>query len=253
MKSKIYIINDLNHSFSIIICITCIKLVSFKYMRKSLFIIAALLLFFTSASSQVPQIEKDALIALYNATDGSNWTDNTNWNTGNPVSTWYGVTVVNNQVTELFLANNQLTDNIPHEIGNLSNLKKIWLDGNLLTGSIPSEIGNLSNLQDLNFSNNQLTGSIPSELGNLTNLETLYLYGNQLTGNIPPELGNLLNLQCLCMWENQLTGSIPIEIGNLINLHAILWRITNSRNIDIRLNVFKSEIVCINTKVYQIS
>ena len=29
--------------------------------------------------AQVPQIERDALIALYNSTDGANWTDNTGW------------------------------------------------------------------------------------------------------------------------------------------------------------------------------
>jgi hypothetical protein len=29
--------------------------------------------------AQVPQIERDALVALYNSTDGANWTDNTGW------------------------------------------------------------------------------------------------------------------------------------------------------------------------------
>jgi hypothetical protein len=42
-----------------------------------------LFLLFTSlvgmAYSQVPQIERDALVALYNSTDGTNWTDNTGW------------------------------------------------------------------------------------------------------------------------------------------------------------------------------
>jgi len=37
-----------------------------------------LLIGFAGASyAQVPQIERDALIALYNSTDGANWTDNT--------------------------------------------------------------------------------------------------------------------------------------------------------------------------------
>tara|TARA_B110000238_G_scaffold17066_1_gene16712 strand:- start:60 stop:254 length:195 start_codon:yes stop_codon:yes gene_type:complete len=42
-----------------------------------------LFLLFTSlvgmAYSQVPQIERDALVALYNSTDGANWTENTGW------------------------------------------------------------------------------------------------------------------------------------------------------------------------------
>lgn len=31
-----------------------------------------------TTTAQVTQSERDALIALYNATDGDNWTDNTN-------------------------------------------------------------------------------------------------------------------------------------------------------------------------------
>ena len=42
--------------------------------------------------AQVPQIERDALIALYNSTDGANWTDNTGWlgEAGTECS-WFGV------------------------------------------------------------------------------------------------------------------------------------------------------------------
>ena len=29
--------------------------------------------------AQVPQLERDALIALYNSSDGANWVDNTGW------------------------------------------------------------------------------------------------------------------------------------------------------------------------------
>jgi hypothetical protein len=29
--------------------------------------------------AEFPQIERDALVALYNSTDGANWTDNTGW------------------------------------------------------------------------------------------------------------------------------------------------------------------------------
>ena len=45
-----------------------------------------------TAYSQVPQIERDALIALYNSTDGANWTDNTGWlgEAGTECS-WFGV------------------------------------------------------------------------------------------------------------------------------------------------------------------
>ena len=88
------------------------------------------------------------------------------------------------------------------------------LHGNNLTGEIPPEIGNLTNLTELFLRSNELTGSIPSEIGNLTNLTYLLLYNNQLTGSIPSEIGNLTNLNSLFLDNNQLSGIIPDEICN---------------------------------------
>ena len=169
----------------------------------------------------VNQQDSLALVSLYNATDGNNWTKNDNWLTGN-VSTWYGVILNDDgKVTMVSLANNNLTDTITPEIGNLSNLTKLDLSYNHLIGSIPIEIGNLSKLNWLDLGGNQLTDSIPHEIGNLTNLYNLYLWGNKLSGSIPIEIGNLINLTKLNLNSNQLTGSIPHEIGNLTNLKQI--------------------------------
>ena len=178
--------------------------------------------FLTQGYAQVPQAERDALIALYNATDGPNWTNNTNWNTTEPVSTWYGVGVTSDRVISLSLRSNNMSGQMPAGLGNLSNLQYLDLSDNQLTGIIPMELGILSNLQQLYLSINQLTGSIPPELGNLLNLQDLYLRSNQLTGTIPPELGNLINLQVLYLDVNQLTGIIPMELGILSNLQY-LW------------------------------
>ena len=106
------------------------------------------------------------------------------------VTLWGEVYSIEN-TTYLDLQYNQLTGEIPPEIGNLTNLERLWLHGNQLTGEIPPEIGNLTNLIYLNLYDNQLTGSIPSEIRNLTNLNQLYLYYNQLTGVIPESICNL--------------------------------------------------------------
>jgi len=118
----------------------------------------------------------------------------------------------------LFLSNNQLTGYIPAEIGNLTNLENLFLDWNQFTGSIPTEIGNLTNLEDLNFGENDLTGPIPQDIGILTNLKYLNIGENELTGEIPPEIGNLTNLESIHLFQNQLSGEIPSEIENLTNL-----------------------------------
>ena len=73
-------------------------------------------------------------------------------------------------------------------MGNLSNLTGLYLEGNQLTGEIPPELGGLPNLRELGLSGNQLTGEIPPELGGLSNLRELTLTGNQLTGCIPEGL-----------------------------------------------------------------
>ncbi len=139
--------------------------------------------------------ERAALVALYEATDGANWTHKDNWLSAAPVAAWYGVvTDASGRVTELNLASNRLSGEIPPELGNLINLTELYLCGNRLSGEIPSELGNLINLTELHLCDNQLSGTIPSEVGNLTNLSVLALHLNQLGGPVPSELGNLTNL-----------------------------------------------------------
>ena len=72
--------------------------------------------------------------------------------------------------TELVLYSNQVSGEIPPEIGQLTNLTYLGLHYCELTGQIPPEIGQLTNLVFLKLNNNQFTGEIPSEIGNLTNL-----------------------------------------------------------------------------------
>ena len=130
--------------------------------------------------------DRDVLVALYNATGGDNWTDNTNWLSNKPLDQWHGVTTDDTgRVTEIRLWNNGLDGQIPAEIGNLTNLEWLSLALNQLSGEIPAETGNLANLKILSLEANQLSGEIPAEIGNLANLEALYLRSNQLTGSIP--------------------------------------------------------------------
>ena len=147
-----------------------------------------------SIVTEIPQAECEALVALYDSTDGPNWTNNSDWQVTTTLCSWYGVSCYAGSVYQIDLTSNQLN------------------------GSLPPELANLTNLRYLYLRSNQLSGSIPIELGNLTSLESLSLYSNQLSGSIPPELGNLAALQHLFLDDNQLSGSIPVDLMNLTAL-----------------------------------
>ena len=134
--------------------------------------------------------DRDALVALYQATDGGNWINNDSWLSDAPIGTWHGVTADDSgRIVELVLSFNGLNGTIPAGLGNLIDLRKLYLRGNELSGSIPPELGNLASLKEMSLADNVLSGEIPPELGNLANLRELTLWGNQLSGKIPPELG----------------------------------------------------------------
>ena len=169
------------------------------------------------------ETDREALVALFNATDGENWARSGNWLSDAPLDEWDGVlfTDDNGRVTVLDLRRNQLSGEIPPELGGLANLESLFLSRNQLSGEIPLELGNLSKLYAFHLDDNQLTGEIPSWLDNLADLSTLGLAGNQLSGEIPPELGSLANLRTLNLSHNQLTGEIPPELGGLANLERL--------------------------------
>ena len=147
--------------------------------------------------------EMDALEALYQDTDGDNWTNNRNWLSNAPLDSWHGVTTDRNgRVVELDLSENELNGTIPSELGNLTYLETLNLSENQLRGTIPPELGNLTNLAVLNLFDNRLSGTIPSELGNLSNLGSLTLFDNNLRGTIPSNLAKLNNLRWLLLWSN---------------------------------------------------
>ena len=173
--------------------------------------------------------DRDALVALYQATDGPNWINSTNWLSDQPLGAWHGVTAHNGEVTRLDLGGNGLSGRIPSELGQLSNLEVLYLSINGLSGPIPSELGQLSNLKYLGLNINELSGPIPPELGKLSNLKHLGLGSNQLSGPVPSELGQLSNLERLNLGLNRLSGIIPSNLTNLTELEWVDFRYTHLR------------------------
>ncbi|KAK3439106.1 hypothetical protein EUGRSUZ_C03748, partial [Eucalyptus grandis] len=108
---------------------------------------------------------------------------------------------------------------IPSEIGNLVNLKRMRLAYNSLIGEVSQEVFNISSLRVLNLVNNSISGSLPSGRDlSLPNLECLFLGINSFSGNIPQYLSNFSNLIIFDVSDNQLSGPIHTGLGNLKNL-----------------------------------
>ena len=107
-------------------------------------------------------VDRAALVALYNATGGSSWTRQDNWLSGAPISEWEGVRVNDGgRVTDLFLPGNNLTGELPLDIGLLSRLQALEVPGNSLSGELPATMGILTELNSFSHAGNQFSGCYP--------------------------------------------------------------------------------------------
>jgi hypothetical protein len=177
--------------------------------------------------TEIPTSECEALVALYEATDGSNWSNN-NWLLNATPCSWYGVGCSEGHITRLFLYSNNLNGVIPLELSSLNNLQSLDLGGGQLTGSIPPQLGSLSNLTTLFLDDNQLENAIPPEIGNLTNLSQFWLYRNKLSGQIPTGIINLQNTTSISLNNNALETSDQNVDAFLNTSRAPNWKTTQT-------------------------
>ena len=155
--------------------------------------------------TEIPKAECEALVVLYNSTNGSGWKDNTGWlQTNTPCHTWAGVGCAFGHVDGIFKGDGNLSGTLPPQLGSLVELHGLYLANNLIGGSIPRQFGQLKKLESLSLSRNQLAGAIPGELATLPDLYTLDLSGNLLEGEIPASLGALASLTYLDLGGNTL-------------------------------------------------
>jgi hypothetical protein len=169
----------------------------------------------------------NALVDLYNSTDGSNWTNKSGWEDGAAATnctpcTWYGIKCDNlENVIEINLYNNNLNGIVPSTLQDLTKLRSIKLLVNNLSGTFPDIWTNMADLQFIDFSNNQFTGSMPSSLGNLLKLNTLYIENNNMTGGLLPAIGDLPNIDVYWAKGNDFSGCFPGTYLNLCDIGSI--------------------------------
>jgi len=170
--------------------------------------------------------EYQALLNLYNATNGSKWLNNSGWKDADPnvvksVAEWYGIQVdVSGHVINLDLSSNNLEGALPSNIGNLCTITQLNLGGNKINGIIPEGIGMLKNIKVINLAYNRLTGQLPSSMGGLQELASFSINNNQISGLIPKTFSSLSKLTSLHLESNKITGPLDF-VSNLSGLTEI--------------------------------
>uniref|UniRef100_A0A0D9V5H3 non-specific serine/threonine protein kinase n=1 Tax=Leersia perrieri TaxID=77586 RepID=A0A0D9V5H3_9ORYZ len=128
------------------------------------------------------------------------------------------------RVTNLSLANTNVTGPVPDAVGELTSLVHLDLSNNNINGSFPTSVYRCASLLYLNLSKNYFEGELPADIGLRLgeNLTTLGLNGNTFIGTIPKSLSKLQKLEWLTLDNNNLTGTIPAELGDLTNLRTLM-------------------------------
>ncbi len=112
------------------------------------------------APSQPP--DRQALLELYDATDGAHWRNAASWGSEAPLEHWHGVTTDRDgRVIALRLPDNGLSGELPAGLGAIDRLEVLDLSYNEIVGEIPGELGVLSGLRVLDLNSNRLERPLP--------------------------------------------------------------------------------------------
>jgi len=179
----------------------------------------------TGASQDCIHPDYNALIELYDSTNGDNWTNTVNgdraWDQScDPCDgSWFGIECQNGRVTcidldgdpncTLDVIGNNLDGTIPDII--LEELEILILSGNKrIVGELP-QFDSLENVQVLRCDNCSLSSSLPNF--NLPSLRVLSISNNNLSGQLP-EMNLLPNVEFIRLNENAFEGTIPEFVSN---------------------------------------
>ena len=177
--------------------------------------------------------DREALIAFYNATDGSNWTDNTNWCSDAPLDTWYGVTTNSEgRVTGISLSDNGLSGDAGNTLAPLSKLTYLSCYSNSLIGL---DLSANTALTLLYCDNNNLSDL---DLSNNTALTTLWCYSNNLS---ELDLSNNVALTSLHCSNNNLS---ELDLSGNTALTSLSCDNNNLSELDLSGNVALTYLDC---------
>ena len=175
-----------------------------------------------AAASTVPVAQREALVELYEASNGAEWRRNENWLRGDPcdpAARWYGVGCA------------RITDTTLPDIGAGAGfgITAIQLAANNLDGTIPATVAQAfsDTLQLLDLADNSLAGGVPVALLAMPRLHSLFMYGkgtgdvSMLEGGLPDPICTR-QLRYLHLQRQNMTGGIPRSISQCTGLNQLM-------------------------------
>ena len=164
---------------------------------------------------------RQALIDLYNATDGPNWKDKANWCSDKPIDEWYGIETRGfPYVYHLMLHGNDLKGTLPEGfLSKIGPCRYVSLGPNQLSGQLPKELISNISVEQLHVHQNQFTGPLPAEIFKLPRLNSFTAGKNRLTGTVPEGAAYLLEYNQLELCGNDFSGDLPADIVNHPKFH----------------------------------
>ena len=95
-----------------------------------------------------------ALLSLYSALHGADWSNNSRWLSEAPPCSWFGVTCAGSNITGIDLQGNELKGTVPTQVGQLLELTTLKMgrqhgSADSVSGTIPTQVGQLRAMQTL--------------------------------------------------------------------------------------------------------
>lgn len=202
---------------------------------------------YTHESKYTRETDSLALVAIYQALTSSNaWM--TPWDMKKPITTWAGLEFAEVRGEQRVVGINtrefQIYGELPNELGNLRELKKLAITSGSITGRIPVTITSLRKLEEINipFKDGYAEWYVPENAGDMKALRILNVSYLKIApeffknlykiptletinmkafeGDLPEGISTLVNLKTLALGYTKV-ASLPQDMGNLPNLEKL--------------------------------
>lgn len=177
-----------------------------------------------TVTGEMEEIIKVALMKIFDAMDGPNWTVPAKWDLSKPLKDWGGVkwSPDSGELELYFNGEFGLKGELPDCFDELTSLKTLFIQNEPgVTGILPPSISRLKNLKVLAVAFTSMT-ALPDLFEGIP-LQNVLISGNKsMTGPLPESLGSSPVLSSLTVEENAFSGTVPDSWARLGTRLALL-------------------------------